>query len=161
MQLRAEKDGVQYVYDENFWTGKKQLSVNGMQLEKTDRRTFAWQDDAGIRHTLKIKGSFLSGISLVYENGSELELFKNKWYEWLLIFLPFVGIVFGIFCGAVGGGLSAACAFMGGFSNALLLRSEKLPLAVRVLLCILVAVIVNLAWFFVWLLIAQAILGVL
>ena len=61
MQIETEKDGVRYVYKESFWLGKRELAVNGMQLQKLDRRTFAWQDESGVRHTLKVKGSFLAG----------------------------------------------------------------------------------------------------
>ena len=78
MQIETEKDGVRYVYKESFWLGKRELSVNGMQLQKLDRRTFSWQDEGGVRHTLKIKGSFLTGITLQYENGNELVVFKKN-----------------------------------------------------------------------------------
>lgn len=162
MQIETEKDGVRYVYKESFWLGKRELSVNGMQLQKLDRRTFSWQDEGGVRHTLKVKGSFLAGITLQYENGNELVVFKNKWYEWLLIFLPFLGIVFGVgFCGGIGGGLSALFCILGGVVNAILLREGNLPLALRIVLCLVVTALVQVAWFFLYSLIATAILNAL
>lgn len=41
MQLTAEVNGVLYLYEENFWTGKKSLTVNGVPLTKTGKRQFS------------------------------------------------------------------------------------------------------------------------
>ena len=108
-------------------------------------------------HVLRLKGSFLYGLFIQFENGSEFELFKNKWYEWILICLPMVGILFGVlFCGRIGGGLSALFGFLAAFINAQILRSPKMPLALRVFLSLLLAIVFNLIWFGIYLGIATA-----
>lgn len=33
------------VFEENFWTGKKKLSVNGKKLQKVGKKTFAGEGD--------------------------------------------------------------------------------------------------------------------
>ena len=88
----------------------------------------------------------------------EFVLVKNKWYDWVLIFLPMVGIVVGVAgCGAIGGGLSAFFGLLGAFVNATLLRS-KLSMPIRILLCIAVFAVVSAVWFLLYLVIANAIL---
>lgn len=157
MQLTAEVNGVLYLYEENFWTGKKSLTVNGVPLTKTGKRQFSVTKEDGTVSYITVKGSFLSGISLLTSEG-EVVLVKNKWYDWVLIFLPMVGIVVGVAgCGAIGGGLSALFGFLGAFVNATLLRS-KLSMPIRILLCIAVFAVVSAVWFLLYLVIANAIL---
>lgn len=157
MQLTAEVNGVLYLYEENFWTGKKSLTANGVPLTKTGKRQFSVTKEDGTVSYITVKGSFLSGISLLTSEG-EVVLVKNKWYDWVLIFLPMVGIVVGVAgCGALGGGLSALFGFLGAFVNATLLRS-KLSMPVKILLCIVVFAVANVVWFLLYLVIANAIL---
>ena len=157
MQLTAEANGVLYLYEENAWTGKRSLTVNGVPLTKTGKRQFSVTKEDGTVSYITVKGSFLSGISLLTSEG-EVVLVKNKWYDWVLIFLPMVGIVVGVAgCGALGGGLSALFGFLGAFVNATLLRS-KLSMPVKILLCIVVFAVVSAVWFLLYLVIANAIL---
>ena len=157
MQLTAEANGVLYLYEENAWTGKRSLTVNGVPLTKTGKRQFSVTKEDGTVSYITVKGSFLSGISLLTSEG-EVVLVKNKWYDWVLIFLPLVGIVVGVAgCGAIGGGLSALFGFLGAFVNATLLRS-KLSMPVKILLCIVVFAVVSAVWFLLYLVIANAIL---
>ena len=157
MQLTAEANGVLYLYEENAWTGKRSLTVNGVPLTKTGKRQFSVTKEDGTVSYITVKGSFLSGISLLTSEG-EVVLVKNKWYDWVLIFLPMVGIVVGVAgCGAIGGGLSALFGFLGAFVNATLLRS-KLSMPIRILLCIAVFAVVSAVWFLLYLVIANAIL---
>lgn len=157
MQLTAEANGVLYLYEENAWTGKRSLTVNGVPLTKTGKRQFSVTKEDGTVSYITVKGSFLSGISLLTSEG-EVVLVKNKWYDWVLIFLPMVGIVVGVAgCGAIGGGLSAFFGLLGAFVNATLLRS-KLSMPVKILLCIVVFAVVSAVWFLLYLVIANAIL---
>ena len=157
MQLTAEVNGVLYLYEENFWTGKKSLTANGVPLTKIGKKQFSVTKEDGTVSYITVKGSFLSGISLLTSEG-EVVLVKNKWYDWVLIFLPMVGIVVGVAgCGALGGGLSALFGLLGAFVNATLLRS-KLSMPIRILLCIAVFAVVSAVWFLLYLVIANAIL---
>ena len=47
MQLTAEEEGRVYVYTENVWTGKKELTLDGVPLEKINKKTFSVKDAAG------------------------------------------------------------------------------------------------------------------
>ena len=157
MQLTAEVNGVLYLYEENFWTGKKSLTANGVPLTKTGKRQFSVTKEDGTVSYITVKGSFLSGISLLTSEG-EVVLVKNKWYDWVFIFLPLVGIVVGVAgCGALGGGLSAFFGLLGAFVNATLLRA-KLSMSVKIPLCIVVFAVVSAVWFLLYLVIANAIL---
>lgn len=157
MQLTAEVNGVLYLYEENFWTGKKSLTANGVPLTKIGKKQFSVTKEDGTASYITVKGNFLSGVSLLMPEG-EFVLVKNKWYDWVLIFLPMVGIVVGVAgCGALGGGLSALFGFLGAFVNATLLRS-KLSMPIRILLCIAVFAVVSAVWFLLYLVIANAIL---
>lgn len=157
MQLTAEANGVLYLYEENAWTGKRSLTVNGVPLTKTGKRQFSVTKEDGTVSYITVKGSFLSGISLLTSEG-EVVLVKNKWYDWVFIFLPLVGIVVGVAgCGALGGGLSAFFGLLGAFVNATLLRA-KLSMSVKIPLCIVVFAVVSAVWFLLYLVIANAIL---
>ena len=157
MQLTAEVNGVLYLYEENFWTGKKSLTANGVPLPKIGKKQFSVTREDGTASYITVKGNFLSGVSLLMPEG-EFVLVKNKWYDWVLIFLPLVGIVVGVAgCGAIGGGLSALFGFLGAFVNATLLRS-KLSMPVKIPLCIVVFAVANVVWFLLYLVIANAIL---
>ena len=46
MQLTAEEEGKGYVYTENVWTGKKELTLDGVPLEKINKKTFSVGRDA-------------------------------------------------------------------------------------------------------------------
>ena len=141
-------DGVNYVYDENFWTGKKRMYINGKEMKKIGKKEFSLSEGE-TTYVVHVKGSFFSGVTL-YVNSNPIELVKNKWYDWILIFIPFLSLAVGVFGGAIGGALSALIACTGTFINATICRS-KLNVVVKVILCILIAVASCLAW---WLLYA-------
>ena len=85
MQLTAEEEGRVYVYTENVWTGKKELTLDGVPLEKINKKTFSVKDAAGNARPLEVKGNFLTGVTLT-DNGKNIVLAKNKWYEWVLAY---------------------------------------------------------------------------
>ena len=147
--------GSEITYEENFWTGKRKLYVDGTEIAKADRKTFV-KEEEDAKHYYCIRGNFISGVT-VMADAEEIVLCKNPWYEWILIFFPLVGIVFGVgFGGAIGGGLSALFCMIGAVCNAILLRSN-LSKPLSVILCIVVGVVVNAAWIGIWLPIMLAI----
>lgn len=151
MELRTESDGNVYVYTENFWTGKRELTFNGVALQKENKKTFIVNCNDGMIRRIKVKGNFLSGVTLLTEWGN-IVMTKNKWYEWILIFLPLIGVFGGVLGGAIGGGLSAVCCLAGCVFNATILRGE-LSLPLKILFCILIVIAANLLWFLIYVMI--------
>ena len=148
MIINKVVDDINYVYDENFWTGKKRMYINGKEMRKIGKKEFTLSEGE-TTYVVQVKGSFFAGVTL-YVNSKPIELVKNKWYEWILIFIPFLSLAVGVFGGAIGGALSAIIACTGTFINATICRS-KLNVVVKVILCILIAVASGIAW---WLLYA-------
>lgn len=119
--IQHEKYG-EILYNENFWTGKKSLSMNGAPLTKISKKEF--QTTNGVTGT--ITGSFLSGACLSI-GGETIRLTpKITWYEIVLCLLPFILVmVWGnvvalcqivpVVGGAIGGAVSALLSFTGLF----------------------------------------------
>ena len=102
-------------YSEDFWTGKKTISINGEKLQKINKRTYQCGDN---RYT--IKGSYLTGVELFDGVQFVTLVRKLSTFEMILCFIPlliaFVGGAIGGLCGG------AACAF-----NAVFIRkSDKM-----------------------------------
>ena len=152
------EDGRYVEYYESFWTGRRKLSIAGKELEKTGKRTFCDNENM-VEYTAK--GSFLSGVTLINNKGESFVLAKNKWYDWLMIFLPLVGMVIGVaFCGAIGGGLSALLCLLAAAINASISRSH-LNTVVKVIVQLVVAVVANAIWFAIWFVVAVFILAII
>lgn len=67
-------------YNENFFTGKKSLSLNGVQLEKQGKNTFVFEKE-GQRYFGAVSGNFLTGAKLSLD-GKITQLVKPcSWYE--------------------------------------------------------------------------------
>ena len=125
--IQHERYG-QILYDENFWTGKKSLSMGGVLLNKISRKEFQLPD--GTIGT--IKGTFLYGACLLI-NGESIRLTpKITWYEIVLCILPFLLVmvwgntvalckIIPIAGGAIGGAVSAILSCVGLY----LMRSVK------------------------------------
>lgn len=148
MHLIAEKDGNLYSYTENIWTGKKELTLNGVALEKRNREVFAVNRD-GAEELITVKGNFLMGVTLVEGDGKNIVLVQNKWYEWVLIVLPLLGIGVGLFGGAIGSVLSVLFCLLCAGINATILRSN-VKFGLKIAGCIFMALVMNLAWFLIY-----------
>jgi len=71
------------IYNENAWTGKKTITVNGVTAQAISKKDFIIE---GQRAT--VKGSYLSGAKLLI-NGEAIQLTPSpKWYEYFLAALP-------------------------------------------------------------------------
>lgn len=108
-------------YEEGFWTGKKILKINGVQLTKQKKNVFVLDGAEGAL-TCKLSGNILTGAYATID-GEVIQLIAPlKWYEIALtVFIPVFVIVWGnspVLCsifpiigGAIGGAISgiAAC----------------------------------------------------
>lgn len=116
------------VFEENFWTGKKKLSVNGKKFQKVGKKTFAGEGDK----TFFLEGNFLTGNRLQAGNEEIVLTPALKWYEVVLSVLPFLLIliwgnsvalcnIVPVVGGAIGGGMGAIF----GMANVMLIKSVK------------------------------------
>ena len=79
------------VYNESFWTGKKALTINGVDAKPISKKEYMVNEKRAI-----LKGSFLTGSTLLIE-GETIQLSpKAKWYEIILAIIPFTNVLFGI-----------------------------------------------------------------
>lgn len=118
--VKDEKYG--YIsYDENFWSGKKLISIGGVILSKMKRNLYIYQT-ADQTIYVKVEGSYLFGVSLVINGERIMITEKPKWYEVALSVSIFIAVmiwgnvpalfyIFPVVSGAIGGAISgcAAC----------------------------------------------------
>ena len=154
--IKDEKYG-EIIYNENAWTGKKELSISNKVLEKVDRSTFKMEDGKEV----KLSGNYFSGVKLNIDSDTIVLSQGLKWYEYVLSFLPFILIliwgnsvalceIVPIVGGFVGGLISAVFSFL----NLIILKKLK-----NIWLKVLVSVATLGLTFLVCFLIALAILG--
>ncbi len=96
--------GDKYItYSENFWTGKKKITIDGQELQKIDKKTYRYENN---HYT--VKGSFLTGVEMT--NGVQFITLVRKLsvLETILCFLPFLLVVTGGAIGGLCGGAAAA-----------------------------------------------------
>ena len=92
------------VLNENFWTGKKVLTVNGQTLAKARKNTYILPGEGG-GTLVTLKGSVLTGAMLVV-NGVEIQICpKPSTLDWVLSALPLILIM-------VWGNNAALCAIV-------------------------------------------------
>lgn len=145
-------------YNESFWTGKKELSVNDVPLQKVSKKVFSMSDGTQIA----IEGNFLGGLTLNIGNERLQLTDKIKWYEIVLSIIPFILImvwsnvpylfnIFPVVGGAIGGAISAV--FVVG--NLFIIKNVK-----NIWLKIVISIAMLAATFLVCWLIALAIISV-
>ena len=87
----SEKYG-EIKYEENIWTGKKSVHINGVALSKVDKTSFSYNHD-GLDMKVSIKGSIYKGSTLIVGE-EKFEVYpKTLWYEYVLTILPIVLII--------------------------------------------------------------------
>lgn len=118
------------IYDESIWTGKKTLTVNGVNATKISKKEFALNEK---RFTLK--GSYISGVSLCVDDEA-IELSpKTTWYEIALAIIPFLFLIiwgnsvalcaiFPVIGGAIGGALGGVAIVVSLF----FMKKQKSPI---------------------------------
>ena len=154
--IKDEKYG-EIIYNENAWTGKKDLSISNKALEKVDRSTFKMEDGKEV----KLSGNYFSGVKLSIDSDTIVLSQGLKWYEYVLSVLPFILIliwgnsvalceIVPVVGGFVGGLISAVFSFL----NLIILKKLK-----NIWLKVLVSIVTLGLTFLVCFLIALAILG--
>ena len=70
----------QIIYEESFWTGKRVLTINGNLLLKQKKNLYIMYDESETV-TCRLKGNFLTGVTL-YIGEDTIELIPpSRWYE--------------------------------------------------------------------------------
>lgn len=111
-------------YDENIWTGKRTLAINGTILRKAKKNIYTLgEGESAIPVTLK--GNTLLGVTVVIQGQEITILPKPTALEWILSVLPFalvmiwgnnpvlcsiIPVVGGAIGGLVGGAAWVYCA---------------------------------------------------
>jgi hypothetical protein len=121
--ILTEKYG-EIVYEENIWTGKKKITVNGILLTKLNKKTYEGIV-GGERLTMVINGGYITGVVIEINGGLKYRVTEPaKWYDYVLAFIwlpvylvlsitPAFYTTFPIVGGALGGaiaGIGAALA---------------------------------------------------
>ena len=116
------------VFDENAFTGKKVLTVNGVEATAVSKKEFLID---GKKATLK--GNFITGVELLIEDDVVVLSPKPRWYESLISILPFLFViiwgnnvslcaVFPVLGGALGGAIGA----LGSILSLLFMKKARL-----------------------------------
>ena len=96
--------GGKYItYSENFWTGKKKITIDRQELQKIDKKTYIYENNY-----YTVKGNFLTGVEMT--NGVQFITLVRKLsvLETIICFLPFLLVVTGGAIGGLCGGAAAA-----------------------------------------------------
>ena len=108
-------------YEETFWTGKKIITINGVQFAKQSKTSYsAIINDELV--FLNVYGNFFNGVNLVYGEQTVSVVPKTLWYEYVFAILSIcLVVIWGssvdlceiipVVGGAIGGALSAFVAF--------------------------------------------------
>lgn len=102
------------IYDENFWTGKRTIIVDGVPLVKIKKTSYelpATAESPAVAVT--VKGSYISGVALIIGGEVITLIGKAAASDYILGILPaslFFAFIMG---GAIGGGIAGAMGFLG------------------------------------------------
>ena len=109
------------VYDENVWTGKRRIFINGTEIKKIKKNLYEYQNGEE-KLNVSVKGNFISGIKLII--GAETIDVERpaKFYEIFCSCIIFALVlvwgnsvelcaIFPIIGGAIGGAVSGLMAF--------------------------------------------------
>ena len=115
------------VYNESFWTGKKTLTINGVDAQPVSKKEFTVEGKKVV-----IIGNSLIGVKVHIDNDTVEVSPKLKWYEIVFAVLPFIFLltwgnsavlcsVFPVVGGAIGGALGA----IGSMTSLLFMKKSK------------------------------------
>lgn len=133
-------------YDENIWTGKRNVEINGVSLKKEKKSVFSTViEDERIKAI--VAGNIYKGATLNIGDENFLIYSKTIWYEYILAVLPLILIliwgnnvqlcsIIPVVGGAIGGGISGALSFL----SLTVMKTQKKPL-IKVLVGIIFFII--------------------
>jgi len=124
----------QIVYSESFWTGKKQIVVGGVLAVKDGKKSFSLPTPEG-NIPITVSGNAMTSVKLTIGPTTVMVTPTPKWYEYILMVLPFVLVmvwsssvalvsIVPVVGGAIGGVISGAFAMI----SLSVMRSMKTPL---------------------------------
>lgn len=143
------------IYEESFWTGKKNIFINEKLLEKTSKTTFITEDGKKVI----LSGNYLMGVKATIESDTIQLTPSVKWYEIALSILPFIFVmiwgnipstvnILPIVSGMIGGAISGLFSII----NLFIIKGIKgfplklfvsiLIFGLTVLVCYLIAIII-------------------
>ena len=76
------------VYEENLWTGSKNISINGVKLSKISKTSFKMNLENEDSYYVTIEGNFFKGTRLRIKGKTVIVSPSTKWYEYILAILP-------------------------------------------------------------------------
>lgn len=108
--------------EENIWSGKKNVKIDNICLEKRKKNTYLWIHD-DITEDVMLKGSFVTGLFLIIGQERITIVPKPNILDYFLSFLPFMLIllwdyvpalytIMPIAGGGIGGGVGAAASII-------------------------------------------------
>ena len=104
-------------YEEGFWTGKRTITYNGVNLTKIKRNLYEYQDGENTEQ-FEIKGNQLMGVTITMFGNDVVVTRRLSWYEFVMSIFVFIPcVLFGAIGGAVGGLL--------GFTNLTIIRNVE------------------------------------
>ena len=74
-------------FNEGFWTGKKELIIDGIKLTKVSKNQYSYVND-DIDTVVLVKGNYISGSELLIGDYKIQLTEKTKWWEFVIAFLP-------------------------------------------------------------------------
>lgn len=80
------------VYEENIWSGKKTICIDGVRLQKVKKDTYSWDRDEQQRQVI-LRGSVITGVTMTVDGEEIILVPKPAVLDWLLSFLPFAIIM--------------------------------------------------------------------
>ena len=80
------------VYFENVWTGKTEIMIGGMALEKVGKKSYLLPTPEG-KIPVGIRGNMLTSVQLTIGTVTVTVVDKPTWYEYVLAILPFVSVM--------------------------------------------------------------------
>ena len=111
------------VYNENIWTGKRSISINGKQLTKISKTSYKMNLENEESYYVTIDGNMFKGTRLKIKGKTVLISPATKWYEYILGFMPLALVliwgnspalceIFPIVGGAIGGAIGGLFAVL-------------------------------------------------